>query len=241
MLDVDSTSGRGGQLNRQPAPKLPLDVFGDRWAQSIDDAARSAVGPADYVVAPLLAAASVLIGNARWAQAWKGRKEPPHLWCATVGDSGVAMSPGADAITHYVLAVIERRMGADFPDQLREAQTSIEDAKARQEAALPPQPGPVPREPIEPVLMMSDTTIKRVAFLLATAAPKGVLLTRDELAGGLLGMNTGLMRSAIGKARGQVLAVAGPGISPLVRGRRIRRASGHDQQRRHARCGQARE
>jgi hypothetical protein len=38
--------------------------------------------------------------------------------------------------------------------------------------------------------MMSDTTIERVASLLATATPKGVLLTRDELAGWLLGMNT---------------------------------------------------
>jgi hypothetical protein len=47
----------------------------------------------------------------------------------------------------------------------------------------------VPREPIEPLLMMSDTTIERVASLLATATPKGVLLTRDELAGWLLGMN----------------------------------------------------
>jgi hypothetical protein len=85
----------------------------------------------------------------------------------------------------------------------REKQTEIEAAKLRLEAwkeemrvaikegrGFPPQPDPVPREPIEPVLMMSDTTIERVASLLATATPKGVLLTRDELAGWLLGMNT---------------------------------------------------
>jgi hypothetical protein len=191
------------QPNRRAPPKLPIDIFGDRWARWIDRAAESAVAPVDYVVAPLLAAASALIGNARWPQAWQGWKEPPHLWCGAVGDSGDGKSPGADAIIAHVLPFVECRMVADFPDTLREKQTEIEAAKVRLECwkeqvreavkngtALPQQPGPVPRDPIEPVLMMSDTTIERVASLLATATPKGVLLTRDELAGWLLGMNT---------------------------------------------------
>jgi hypothetical protein len=41
-----------------------------------------------------------------------------------------------------------------------------------------------------PRLVLSDATIERVASMLAAAAPKGVLMTRDELAGWLLGMNT---------------------------------------------------
>jgi hypothetical protein len=190
------------RLNRRPPPKLPLDVLGDRWAQWVEDAARAAAAPTDYVVAPLLAAASALIGHARWAQAWKGWKEPPHLWCAAVGDSGDGKSPGADTIYEYIIPSIERRMGADFPDQLREAQAAIEAAKVRLESwkdelrtaikegrSVPPQPGPVPQEPMAPRLMLSDVTIERVASLLASAAPKGVLMTRDELAGWLLGMN----------------------------------------------------
>lgn len=188
--------------NRRSPPKLPLDIFGDRWAQWIEDAARSAVAPIDYVVAPLLAAAGALIGNARWAQAWPGWKEPPHLWCAAVGDSGDGKSPGADAIASHVLPFVERRMVADFPDTLRENQAEIEAAKVRLESwkdevrqavkngtALPPQPGPVPPEPMAPRLVLSDATIERVASMLAAAAPKGVLMTRDELAGWLLGMN----------------------------------------------------
>jgi hypothetical protein len=191
------------QPNRRAPPKLPVDIFGDCWARWIDGAAESAVAPVDYVVAPLLAAASALIGNARWPQAWQGWKEPPHLWCGAVGDSGDGKSPGADAIISHVLPFVECRMVADFPDTQREKQAEIEAAKVRLECwkeevrdavknntLLPQQPGPVPREPIEPVLMMSDTTIERVASLLATATPKGVLLTRDELAGWLLGMNT---------------------------------------------------
>jgi Protein of unknown function (DUF3987) len=191
------------RLNRRPPPVLPLSLLGERWATWVEDAAASASAPVDYVVAPLLAAASALIGHSRWAQAWVGWKEPPHLWCASVGDSGDGKSPGADTIQLYILPEIERRMVADFPDTMREKQAEIEAAKIRAEnwkeemrvaiktgQPLPLQPAPVPREPIEPLLMMSDTTIERVASLLATATPKGVLLTRDELAGWLLGMNT---------------------------------------------------
>jgi hypothetical protein len=189
--------------NRRLPPKLPLDIFGDRWARWIDDAAQSAVAPVDYVVAPLLAAGSALIGHARWAQAWQGWREPPHLWCGAIGDSGDGKSPGADTITLYVLPEIERRMAAEFPDQLRETQAEIEAAKVRLESwkeelrkavngggTLPEQPGPIPHEPMAPRLVLSDATIERVASMLAAAAPKGVLMTRDELAGWLLGMNT---------------------------------------------------
>ena len=188
--------------NRRPPPVLPLWVLGDRWATWVEHAAESAAAPVDYVVAPLLASSSALIGHSRWAQAWAGWQEPPHLWCASVGDSGDGKSPGADTILFHVLPAIEHAMVADFPDTLREKQAQIEAARLRMEnwkedmrtaikagQPLPPQPDPVPREPMQPVLMMSDTTIERVACLLATATPKGVLMSRDELAGWLIGMN----------------------------------------------------
>ena len=42
---------------------------------------------------------------------------------------------------------------------------------------------------MQPRLRQNDTTIERVATILAGAAPKGVLIVRDELAGWLTGMN----------------------------------------------------
>jgi hypothetical protein len=48
-------------------------------------------------------------------------------------------------------------------------------------------PGP---EPQSPRLRQMDSTIEKVAMLLASAAPKGLLMVRDELAGFLLGMTT---------------------------------------------------
>jgi hypothetical protein len=51
----------------------------------------------------------------------------------------------------------------------------------------PPTMGP-PQEPQAPRLRQNDVTIERVATLLATAAPKGLLLVRDELAGWISAM-----------------------------------------------------
>jgi hypothetical protein len=152
----------------------------------------------------LLAAASALIGNARWAQATPGWAEPPHLWCASVGDSGSGKSPGADALMRHILPALEQRMLGDFPDRLRDwkaAQQAHESGmalwksevrSATKKGTPPPLPpaGDAPAEPQAPRLRQSDVTIERVATLMATAAPKGLLVTRDELSGFLLGMNS---------------------------------------------------
>ncbi len=190
------------RLHRRPPPPLPLAVFGDEWGRWIADAAEAAACPPDYVAVPLLASVSAVIGHARWAQATPGWSEPPHLWMADVGDSGVGKSPGADCLLRDVLPEIERRMLADFPDRLREWHVAAELAKAATETwqnevrtaqkqgkappLPPPQTGP---EPQAPRLRQNDVTIERVATLLATAAPKGLLIVRDELAGWITGMN----------------------------------------------------
>src|SRR5438874_13756587 len=73
---------------RPGAPKLPLAAFGPAWAEWITTAAEAAACPPDYVAAPLLAAASALIGHARWAQATPGWVETPHLGLGVVGEHG---------------------------------------------------------------------------------------------------------------------------------------------------------
>jgi hypothetical protein len=121
------------QLQRREAPKLPIEIFGERWSRWISDTAEASACPMDYVAAPLLAAASAVIGHARWPRAGEAWAEPPHLWCASVGDSGDGKSPGADVIYRHIMPEIERRMTIDFPDQLREVQAAIEIAKAKHE------------------------------------------------------------------------------------------------------------
>ncbi|GAB0112725.1 DUF3987 domain-containing protein [Acidisoma sp. C75] len=187
---------------RREAPAFPLDLLGDEWAEWVTTAAEAAAAPPDYVALPLLASASALIGNARWVRAAPGWVEPPHLWCGVVGDSGSSKSPGADCLLRDVLPRIEAAMRADFPDRAAEWRAAAELYKAKHEQwekdvraaakagnapPLPPREQ-APIEPQEPRLRQSDVTIEKMASLLASAAPKGLLVVRDELAGWLLGM-----------------------------------------------------
>jgi hypothetical protein len=191
------------RLRRRPPPALPLDVFGETWKKWLLDAAAAAACPVDYVAGPLLASVSTLIGHARWAQAWPGWSEPPHLWMITVGDSGTGKSPGADCLLRDVLPEIERRMVGDFSDRLHDWQAAVEFDKIKKKRwqddlreahenkrPLPPMPAPTAPEiaPEKPRLRQHDVTIEQVAAILATAAPKGAMMVRDEIAGWLMGM-----------------------------------------------------
>jgi hypothetical protein len=190
------------RLHRRAPPAMPLRVFGQPWAAWIGDASIAAACPPDYVALPLLAAVSALIGNARWPLGGDGWMEPPHLWFAAVGDSGTGKSPGADCLLRDVLPEIERRMQADFPDRLLEWKAAAEMAVAAEEAwrkdvrtarerglAPPDPPVNAAPEPQSPRLRQNDVTIEKVASLLATAAPKGLLIVRDEIAGWITGMS----------------------------------------------------
>jgi hypothetical protein len=193
----------GPQPELAPPPPLPLFLFGPAWGDWIATAAEAAACPPDYVAAPLLAAASALIGHARWAQATPGWAEPPHLWLSVVGDSGNGKSPGADCLMRDVLPEIERRMLADFPDRWREWRFQTELTKAakqrwhrelraaeREGVAFPTLSTPIEAaEPQAPRLRQHDVTIEKIAELLGGAAPKGLLIIRDELAGWIAGMN----------------------------------------------------
>jgi Protein of unknown function (DUF3987) len=190
------------QLHRRPAPPLPLDVFGP-WGAWILEAASAASCPVDYVAIPLLASASVLIGHARWARATRGWCEPPHIWIGVVGDVGDGKSPGADCMMRDVLPAIERKMDADFPERLREWRSIAEQQHAKEEIwkhevrsaekqgrAPPEAPNDeVPPEPLPPSLRQYDVTHEKVEELLALAAPKGLLIVRDEFTGWIDSMN----------------------------------------------------
>lgn len=191
------------RLNRRAAPVLDLMVFGPRLAKWISTTATASACPPDYVAAPLLSIASVLIGNARWALAWDGWVEPPHLWACSVGDSGGGKSPGGDVLLRDVVPTLERRMNADHPERLRAWVSASEIDKAARERwegdvrtaykegkppPLPPE-ATAPQKPETPRLRQNDVTIEKVATLLATAAPKGLMIHRDELLGWVAGMN----------------------------------------------------
>ncbi len=191
------------RLHRRPPPALPLEIFGARWGDWIAATAAASACPPDYVAAPLLSMASALIGNACWAEAWPGWAEPPHLWSCTVGDSGSGKSPGADVLLGDVLPTLQKRMCVDHPETMRAWTAAAETDKAAREVwegevrkahkdhLAPPMPpeATAQEKPEAPRLRQNDVTIEKVAGLLASAAPKGLLVHRDELLGWIAGMN----------------------------------------------------
>jgi len=96
-----------------------------------------------------------------------------------------------------VLPEIERRMLAGYPDELLEWRAAVEVSRAAEEkwkkevrdahdASRPPPAPPQTlgeQEPQAPRLRQHDVTVEKVANLLANAAPKGLLICRDELVG----------------------------------------------------------
>ncbi len=94
-------------------------------------------------------------------------------------------------------------MLADYPDRLHEWFAHSEMNKAswvhwrranraapRGDLATPAPPPPLETpQPQAPRLRQNDVTVEKVADLLAKAAPKGLLIVRDELAGWIAGMN----------------------------------------------------
>ena len=187
---------------RLPAPPLPLDAFGPWWSAWIARAAAGAGAPPDYVAAPLLAAASALIGNARWARAWQGWAEPPCLWLASVGSPSAGKSPGAAPVMREALALVERHMARDYPEELaawKEASKVAELIEKQWEkdvAAAVKNGGDMPAKPreatcrpapVRPRVRVADATVEALAVILQ-GLPKGVLHVRDELAGWLLNL-----------------------------------------------------
>ncbi len=184
-------------------PEMPLDCFPSAWRAWIEVAAEGANAPPDFIVLPLLALSSALIGNARWAMPWKGWSEPPALWCASVGDPSSGKSSGAAPIMRDVLASLENDMRRDYPAELAKWEEEAGVAAATQKAwesavkrafkngeEPPPRPEAArpPQRPVLPRVKVQDATIEKIGDLMS-ALPKGVLHVRDELAGWLLNLS----------------------------------------------------
>jgi hypothetical protein len=185
------------------APALPLEVFGPVWSHWIMQAAKGANAPPDYVVLPLLTLAAALLGNARWVVAWRGWAEPPALWCCSVGDPSSGKTSGAAPVMREVVRLVEAWMARDFPAEMKQWEEDVVVANAalkQWEKSLPevlkagdpappkPEAATMPPKPVRPRVRVMDVTIEKLAELLG-ALPKGLLITRDELAGWLLNLS----------------------------------------------------
>lgn len=190
---------------RPPPPVMSEEdfalVFGP-WAPWIQTAAKVKGVPVDYVALSLLATASAVLGNTRWAAPWDGWKEPPVLWAMLVGEPSAGKSPALDTILDTVKE-IERGLSEEYKDRLKKWETEDElaslarsqwktDAKIAIVEGEEPPPKPEAsdpgEQPIRERISISDITTEKVASLLA-ASWRGLLLFRDELSGWLGSMD----------------------------------------------------
>jgi hypothetical protein len=186
---------------RGELPDFPTGRLSIPWQQWVGKAARGAGVTPGHVMAPVLGAASSLIGGARRVMATRSWSEPCTLWTALVGLSGSGKTPG-QAVTVRALALIEQSHKEKIEALKRVHQTRVETARAAgkkwkaevedavKQGATPPEMPAEAAEPgqfIPPRLFVSDATVERLATLLQ-AKPRGLLLLADELAGLYLNM-----------------------------------------------------
>lgn len=180
-----------------PPPPLPLPVFG-LWVPWLSDFAATVSAPVGYAASGLLAVAAAAVGTARRVSPWEGWEEYPALWLLNVGPPSASKSP-VHAPLASTLQAWEREEGQGFDQKRRqwetdklvakinrekwEQDTETQAKSARWPTALPkPAEADDPEEPKPPRIVVSDATIESLTPLFKSN-PRGLLLSRDELAG----------------------------------------------------------
>ncbi len=190
---------------RPPAPTLTdgefSAVFGP-WADWLRSAAEVKGAPVDFVALSLLATASAIIGNTRWAVPWEGWKEPPTIWGMLIGDPSSGKSPALDAILDPVKQ-IDNALSAEYSANRQDWASKDEVAKlilakwksdAKTAIAEGDEPPLKPKEadagapPVRGRVRITDTTTEKAAELMSDGW-RGLLLSRDELSGWLGSMD----------------------------------------------------
>jgi hypothetical protein len=155
-----------------PVNALPEPVRG-----FVDAAARAIVCDPSYLALPLLIAVAAAVGNTRRLELKRGWSAPAILWGAIVGESGTTKTPAFELVMRPVR---ERQSRAfkTFEARQQEYEASLETWQEAKKG----ERGEKPQPPTCERFIVSDTTVEALAPILL-ASPRGVLLTRDELAG----------------------------------------------------------
>lgn len=146
---------------------FPVNDLPEPLARFVKEGA-AAIGCDESLVAlPLLSGLAAAIGNTRRIEIKPGWHEPAILWTAVVVESGQQKSPAFD----LALEPLKRRQKDAF-DKHKAAMTEWQNQEEDYRGT----------EPVADRLMVSEPTVESLAPLL-DAAPRGLLLARDELSG----------------------------------------------------------
>jgi hypothetical protein len=164
------------------APAFPVDALPVGTRRFVKEAAKAIGCPPELVAVPMLGSLCAGIGASRVVQLKRGWQESATLFLATVAPPGSKKTPAAKAATRPAW---DRQ--AELKNEYREEREAYE-AEYRQWEAdkrQTPKGEPLPEPPDEPSMkrtVVEDTTVEALQSVLA-ANPRGVLVTRDELAG----------------------------------------------------------
>jgi hypothetical protein len=165
----------GGLPEQEPAPEhctwqpFPLDALPDAVRCYASEAATALGADAAFVALPLLSALGAAIGNTRRVRLKREWTEPPILWALIVGESGTLKSPALDLALEFTR---QRQREAFAAHKL--AMKNWKYARDEEESEAD--------RPVCERFIAGDVTLEALACRLVDS-PRGLLLSRDELAG----------------------------------------------------------
>lgn len=169
---------------------FPVDLLPEPMCSFVADASHSIGCDPAFVALPLLSALGAAIGNTRRVEIKRDWLEPAIIWTGIIGESGTMKSP---AITAALFATQQRQRASHREFEIRRDEWLIEleiyESKLAEWKKLAGKgkagPDDRPEEPKSPVYertWVDDATIEAMVARLSEN-PRGLLLSRDELAG----------------------------------------------------------
>lgn len=180
-VTLDAQSGRDVPgFTPFPANVLPEPILG-----FVTQAAKAIGCDESYVALPLLSGLASAIGNTHRIGLKRGWTEPAIVWTAIVGESGTAKSPALE----LALRPIRKRQHDAMKDHAEamkrytdELATYERDGAHWKKSKSDTPPPAKPEAPIADRCWTDDVTTEALAVLLQQN-PRGLLLSKDELAG----------------------------------------------------------
>jgi hypothetical protein len=164
---------------------FPINALPDPIQGFVADGAAAIGCDPSYLALPLLVGLGAAIGNSRSLRLKRGWFAPPILWGAIVGESGTLKTPAFQLVMRPVKERQQRAL-KQHAEAMGRYQTDLsrweKDMAAWKRSKGDGDPPPKPEPPTAPRYIVSDTTVEALAPILLEN-PRGLLLSRDELAG----------------------------------------------------------
>jgi len=165
---------------------FPVDVLPEPVRGFVAAGAKAIGCDPSYLALPLITAIASAIGTTRRLELKRGWTAPAIVWGAIVGESGTAKTPAFKLVMRPIherqRKALERHDEAMKQYEADLARWEKESTAWKRGKDPSEEPPPKPEQPPCERFIVADTTVEALAPILLTS-PRGLLLSRDELAG----------------------------------------------------------